>query len=93
MSAKKQKTLECFSFQNGGYRVPKSSPRKVRENSGKIQLNRKNNRHSVPSSPTVFVAVNVERQRRKNYWRTSAKIRSPPLFFQDMSGNLWAEIS
>ena len=41
-------------------------------------------------------AVNVERQRRKNYQRTSAKIvatRSPSLSFQDMRGNLSAEIS
>ena len=37
----KQKTLECFSSQNGGYRKPKSSPRKFRKNSGKMQFGRK----------------------------------------------------
>ena len=34
----KQKTLQCFLFQNGGYLTPKSSPRKVSEKSGKIKM-------------------------------------------------------
>ena len=41
-------------------------------------------------------AVNVERQRRKNYLRISAEIvaiRRPPIFFWDVSGNLGAKIS
>ena len=54
----KQKKLQCFLFQNVGYRTPKSSPRKVREKSGKIKFHTKN-RHSVPSSSTAFVEVKI----------------------------------
>ena len=36
----KQKTLVCFLFQDAGYRIPKSSPRKIRKISGKIQYDR-----------------------------------------------------
>ena len=36
---KEKKTLECLLFQNGGCRTPKSLPRKVCENSGKIIQN------------------------------------------------------
>ena len=62
ISAKeKQKTLECFLFENGNYRIPKSSPRKFRENSGKIQIDRKKTdmqfRHLQP-----FVGGNIVRQ-------------------------------
>ena len=38
----KQKTFQCFLFQNGSYRTPKSSPRKVPEKSGKIKFRTKN---------------------------------------------------
>ena len=42
ISAKeKQNTVECFLFQNGGYRIPKSSLRKFRKNSVKIQFDGK----------------------------------------------------
>ena len=58
---RKQKTLQCFLFQNGGYRTPKTSPGKLSEKSGKIQFPTKN-RHSVPSSWTLFVRVNIVRQ-------------------------------
>ena len=54
----KQKTLQCFLFQNGSYRTPKTSPRKVSEQIGKISFHTKN-RHSVPSSSTLFVRVNI----------------------------------
>ena len=57
----KQKTLQCFLFQNGGYRTPKSSPRKICEKIGKIKFHTKN-RHSVPSSSTAFVGVKIVRQ-------------------------------
>ena len=57
----KQKTLEYLLFQNGSCRTPKSPPRKVRKNSGKIQFHEKK-RHSVPSIPTVFVGVKIVRQ-------------------------------
>ena len=42
------------------------------------------------------VTINVQRQQRKNYRQIPAKIvaiGSPPLIFQDMGGNLSAEIS
>ena len=52
------KTLQCFLLQNGGYCTPKSSPRKVRAKNGKIKFHTKN-RHSVPSSSTVFVEVKI----------------------------------
>ena len=61
---RKRKTKDVglfFLFQNGGYRITKPSPRKVRQNSGKIKFDRKN-RHSAPSSPTVFVGVKIARQ-------------------------------
>ena len=62
ISAKEQqKTLECFLIQNGDYRLPKFSPRKVRENNSKIQFEKKN-RHSDPSYPTLFLGVNIVRQ-------------------------------
>ena len=51
----KQKTLQCFLFQNGGFRTLKSWPRKVREKRGKIKFHTKN-RHSVLSSSTIFVS-------------------------------------
>ena len=42
ISAKeKQKTLECFLFQNRDYRITKPSLRGVRENNGKIQFHKK----------------------------------------------------
>ena len=49
---KKQKTLQSSLFQIGGYRTPKSLPRKVSEKSGKIKFHTKK-RHSVPSSSTL----------------------------------------
>ena len=61
-SKKKQisakKTLECFLFQNEGYRIVKYLPRKVQKNSGNIQFDRKRT-HSFSSSPTVFVGVKI----------------------------------
>ena len=45
---RKQKTLQCFQFQNGSYRTQKSSPRKAREKSVKMKFHTKN-RHSVLS--------------------------------------------
>ena len=58
---RKTKTLRCILFQNGSYRTPKFSPRKVREKSGKLKFHTKN-RQSVPSSSTVFVEVKIVRQ-------------------------------
>ena len=47
----KQKTLECFFlFQNGGYRIAKSMPKKIRENSGRIQFDRKKTFDSIISN-------------------------------------------
>ena len=54
----KQLTLQCFLFQNEGYRILNTSPRKVSEKSGKIRFLTKN-RHSVSSSSTLFVKVNI----------------------------------
>ena len=58
---RKLKTLQCFLFRNGSYRTPKSSPRKIREKSGKIKFHTKN-RPSVLSSATLFVGVKIVRQ-------------------------------
>ena len=55
---RKTKDVAMCLFQNGGYNIPKSSPRKVREKSGKIKFHTKN-RQSVPSSSTVFVGVKI----------------------------------
>ena len=57
----KQKTLQCFLFQIWGYRTPKPSPRNVNEKIGKIKFHTKN-RHSVPSSSTLFVKMKIVRQ-------------------------------
>ena len=59
--------------QNWGYRTPKSSPRKVSEKSGKIKFRTKN-RHSVPSSSTLFMEGNIVRQldsRLLSFWLAS----------------------
>ena len=37
---RKTKNVGMFLFQNGGYHIPKPSPRKFRKNSGKIQFDR-----------------------------------------------------
>ena len=37
---RKTKEVGMFLFENGGYRIPKSSPKKVRENSCKILFDR-----------------------------------------------------
>ena len=37
-SKRKQKTLQCFVFQNGGYPTPKSCPRKIKGKSPKIKF-------------------------------------------------------
>ena len=53
-----QKTLQCFSFQNGGYRTPKSLARKVRENSSFIQKPDIRFHHLL----TALVGVKIVRQ-------------------------------
>ena len=57
----KQKRCNVFLLQNGGYRTPKSSLRKIREKSRIIKFHTKN-RHSVPWSWTVFVEVKIVRK-------------------------------
>ena len=57
----KQKTLQCFLFQNGDSRTQKSSPRKISEKSGKVKFHTKE-RLSVPSSTILFMEGNIVRQ-------------------------------
>ena len=54
----KRRSNVFFLFQNGAYPIPKSSPGKILEKSGKIKFHTKN-RQSVPSSSTVFVGVKI----------------------------------
>ena len=44
---KQQKTLQCFLFQIGGNRTPKSLPRKVGEKSGKVKFHTKKTLGSI----------------------------------------------